>query len=218
MIVASDLDLECLASLHAIPPSSGRSRGRIATTLADATRLPFADASFDVVTARAVLQFISDRQTAVSEAYRVLRPGGRFSNAEPINRYMTPHHELIPLEDLGSAGAAVRSLFEAVYADPDEPMLTFDERDLEQHLTAAGFVEVGVNLLVHWERQDLTPDEARARVTKRGVAVRPSVEELISQRLGAGVAAQYVAFFAQRASAQPLLERRGLAFVWGRKP
>jgi SAM-dependent methyltransferase len=216
-VVASDLDLECLGTLRAIAPSvtSGR---RIATTAADATHLPFAAGSFDVITARAVLQFVPDRPAAVREASRVLRAGGRFSNAEPINRYITPHHQLIDLSDLGRTGAAIRSLFEAVYADPNEPMLTFDERDLAQHLSEAGFVEVGINLLVHWERQELTLDQATARVTKRGVAVRPSVEELITEHLGAGVAAEYAAFFAERASAQPLLERRGFAFVWGRKP
>jgi SAM-dependent methyltransferase len=216
-VVASDLDQDCLITLRAIAPSMTSGR-RIAVTLADAARLPFAGGSFDVVTVRAVLQFVPDRAAAVREAYRVLQHGGRFSNAEPINRYLTPHHELIDLDALGSTGAAIRSLFDAVYADPNEPMLTFDERDLDQHLSDAGFVEVGINLLVHWERQELTIDQARARVTKRGVATRPSVEELITERLGADVAAEYAAFFAERAGAQPLLERRGFAFVWGRKP
>jgi len=40
-------------------------------------RLPFADASFDVVAAITVLCFIADASAAVGEMARVLRPGGR---------------------------------------------------------------------------------------------------------------------------------------------
>jgi SAM-dependent methyltransferase len=41
-------------------------------------RLPFADATFDVVFARAVLHHTRDLELACSEMYRVLRPGGIF--------------------------------------------------------------------------------------------------------------------------------------------
>jgi len=41
-------------------------------------RLPFADASFDVIFARAVLHHIADLPAAMREFYRVLKPGGVF--------------------------------------------------------------------------------------------------------------------------------------------
>jgi SAM-dependent methyltransferase len=216
-VVASDLDIECLATIRALAPSVTAGR-RIACVAADAAALPFREASFDAVTARAVLQFLPDRAAAIAYAFRVLRPGGRYSCAEPINRYITPHHQLVDLEPLGDDGRAIAALFAAIYADPNEPMLTFDERDLVALLEDAGFIEVGVNLLVHWERQELTVEQARARVMNRGVAVRPSVWELVSAHLGRDVAERYVQYFAERASRAPLVERRGFAFVWGRKP
>lgn len=43
----------------------------------DAGRLPFADESFDCVTFLASLNHIPNREQALCEAYRVLRPGGR---------------------------------------------------------------------------------------------------------------------------------------------
>ena len=43
---------------------------------ADALRLPFADRSFDVVAFSSVLHHLPDRQAALGEARRVLRPGG----------------------------------------------------------------------------------------------------------------------------------------------
>jgi arsenite methyltransferase len=45
------------------------------------------DASVDVVTTRAVLIFVVDKQRAFREFFRVLAPGGRASLHEPINRF-----------------------------------------------------------------------------------------------------------------------------------
>lgn len=49
---------------------------RVETELSE--RLPFADASFDVIFARAVLHHIEDLPAACREFHRVLRPGGVF--------------------------------------------------------------------------------------------------------------------------------------------
>ncbi|MBW2241129.1 MAG: methyltransferase domain-containing protein [Deltaproteobacteria bacterium] len=44
---------------------------------ADATALPFDDASFDVVTSSQVYEYVADMEGALTEVHRVLRPGGR---------------------------------------------------------------------------------------------------------------------------------------------
>ena len=44
---------------------------------ADATALPFPDATFDAATSIQVYEYIADLSTALAELYRVLRPGGR---------------------------------------------------------------------------------------------------------------------------------------------
>jgi ubiquinone/menaquinone biosynthesis C-methylase UbiE len=46
---------------------------------ADATTLPFRDASFDAVSASFVLSHLDDHETALAEAHRVLKHGGRFA-------------------------------------------------------------------------------------------------------------------------------------------
>lgn len=43
-----------------------------------------ADASVDVVATRAVLAYVADKQAALGEFSRILKPGGRLSIAEPI--------------------------------------------------------------------------------------------------------------------------------------
>ena len=59
--------------------------GRVEVLTGDVTRLPFDDNTFDVVVSSLVLHNIdsaSDRQTAVDEAVRTLRPGGRLVIAD----------------------------------------------------------------------------------------------------------------------------------------
>jgi SAM-dependent methyltransferase len=46
--------------------------------LADATALPFPDASFDAVVCQFGVMFFPDKARAYTEAHRVLKPGGRF--------------------------------------------------------------------------------------------------------------------------------------------
>jgi ubiquinone/menaquinone biosynthesis C-methylase UbiE len=48
----------------------------------EAERLPFADASFDVVISNGVIDLIPDKDAAFSELHRVLVPGGRLQIAD----------------------------------------------------------------------------------------------------------------------------------------
>jgi|TARA_B100001971_G_C18235186_1_gene566645 SAM-dependent methyltransferase len=69
VVVSFDLDLENLCS----------ARGHVGGLLgcSDAEALPFAGGSFDVVAACEMIYYVQDQKQLVSEARRVLRPGGR---------------------------------------------------------------------------------------------------------------------------------------------
>ena len=56
--------------------SRGLAAGRATFQVADARRLPFADASFDIATSALVLNFIAERSQAMAEMRRVTRGGG----------------------------------------------------------------------------------------------------------------------------------------------
>jgi SAM-dependent methyltransferase len=66
----------------------------------DAQRLPFRDATVDAVTSLAVLQLIPEPSAAVTEMFRVLRPGGRIAIMVPTVGNVPP-----PLRLLASGGA-----------------------------------------------------------------------------------------------------------------
>jgi arsenite methyltransferase len=51
--------------------------GRLSFVKADATALPFPDATFDAATSIQVYEYVTDLPSALAELHRVLRPGGR---------------------------------------------------------------------------------------------------------------------------------------------
>jgi SAM-dependent methyltransferase len=74
----TDISSGMLATLEANARSLGLS---VATVPADAERLPFADASFDLVLGHAVLHHIPHLERAFAELARVLAPGGTLAFA-----------------------------------------------------------------------------------------------------------------------------------------
>jgi ubiquinone/menaquinone biosynthesis C-methylase UbiE len=91
---------------HRIPPGwqvvlSDRSPGMLAAVagppvavrvVADAQAVPFAPASFDVVLANHMLYHVPDRDRALGEIHRVLRPGGQVYAATNGRRHLAELH------------------------------------------------------------------------------------------------------------------------------
>lgn len=87
----------------------------IAWRQGDAEQLPFADGEFDAVVSQFGLMFFADRQQALREMARVVRPGGRLVVAvwdcvEQIEGY-APLADLLARLYGAEVGAAVRSPF-----------------------------------------------------------------------------------------------------------
>src|SRR5690349_15330474 len=113
-VVATDLSAGMLRQARA---GSARSGVEVPLVQADATALPFAAETFDVVcTAFGAVPFVADSARVMAEVYRVLRPGGRwaFSITHPMR--------WIFLDDPGENGLlAVHSYFDRrPYVEQDE--------------------------------------------------------------------------------------------------
>lgn len=87
---------------------------------ADATRLPFAEASFDVVLIRDLLHHVPTRLDVLTEAHRVLRPGGR-------------------LHVIEANGRAPLALLQAIIIRAERGLLKSTSRRLRDELEATGF-------------------------------------------------------------------------------
>lgn len=99
-----------------------------------AEALPFADASFDVVTCQFALMFLEDRAKALAQMLRVLKPGGALAISTWVSVPRTPgYRDLIPLirEIAGDEAAAALTA----------PFTLGDAGEVITLLEAAGFAE-----------------------------------------------------------------------------
>lgn len=86
----------------------------------DIREIPLADESFDIVFNAWVFQWIGDLETCFQEAFRVLRPGGRFAFSMPH-----PLYEIVDPET---------QTIENSYFDTDRYVITYEETEYDQPL------------------------------------------------------------------------------------
>ena len=143
------------------------------------------DASVDVVTTRSVLIYVRDKQRALAEFFRVLRPGGRISLYEPINRFGQEERmgETLwgfPVDGLADLAQRVEAVFLEIQP-PDDPMLDFDERDLIRLAEEAGFFPVELEL--NAEIRPLEASPWNVFVNRSGNPKIPTLAEAMDQAL-----------------------------------
>ena len=148
----------------------------------DLTEIP--DESIDVLTTRSVLIYVTNKARAFSEFVRVLRPGGRVSLFEPINRFgMAERREGFwgyPGDGLAELAARVDHVYEEIQP-PSDPMLDFDERDLVKLAEGAGFFPVELDL--HAVVRPSEPRPWEAFVNSSGNPKIPTIGEAMDQAL-----------------------------------
>lgn len=136
----------------------------------DAGRLPFADASFDVVMALHMLYHVPDPARAIAEMARVLRPGGvalvttngrghlrELTQIEAVVWPASPHPEVADLFGLENGGAMLSA--------------AFGEVELRRHaddLDCTDPIDVAAYLRSSPPGIDATADEARALAAEIG--------------------------------------------------
>lgn len=219
-VILSDISEELLNVSRSLADQMGV-RERCRFLLASATNLSaLPDSSVDVVTTRSVLIYVEDKRAAFDEFHRVLRPGGRLSVFEPINRFGFPEP---PDQLFGYDVTSIRRLAEkvrAVYhrAHPleSDPMMNFDERDLLGQAEAAQFgeihleyqVDIGPNALhLPWDAFLGTAFNPRA----------PTLAEAMRQSLTEAEAKEFEAYLHPLMDRGPGRFRRADAYLWAVK-
>ncbi len=117
-----------------------------------------ADASIDAVMTRSVLAYVFDKTAALREFYRILKPGGRISFAEPVFRdeslIAKSLKQLVDAQPAGIDNLAIKLLHRwksAHFPDTDEkisnnPISNYSERDLVDLAHQSGFTHIHLEL------------------------------------------------------------------------
>jgi ubiquinone/menaquinone biosynthesis C-methylase UbiE len=143
--VFSDISADLLKECQHLADAAGViDRCRFVRAAAD-DLAPVESESVDVVTTRSVLIYVEDKGQAFREFHRVLRPDGRLSIFEPINRLnrFLRAYDASAVQDLDDR---VKGVFETLQPRDRDPMLSFDDRDLVDLAEAAGFSRISLTL------------------------------------------------------------------------
>jgi SAM-dependent methyltransferase len=149
-VIFSDISTDLLDFCHRAAEELGvLDRCRFVPAQAD-DLASIEDASADVVTTRSVLIYVQEKAAAFAEFARVLRPGGRISLWEPINRFGSEERRRgfmgAEIDGLEAITEKLRAVYDTIQPPDTDPMLDFDERDLLRLAEEAGFFPVRLTL------------------------------------------------------------------------
>ena len=134
-VIFSDVSDACLDDCRALAGDAARYVRASATDLGELEA--------DVVTTRSVLIYVDEKQRAFDEFFRVLRPGGRLSIFEPINRFgCDERRRTFGGFDVDGVEELLARLWPEDADGVNRAMLDFDERDLLVFAERAGFTDL----------------------------------------------------------------------------
>lgn len=108
-------------------------------------KINLANESVDKAVMRSVLVHILDKQAAMNEIYRILKPEGIFSAFEPIIRSNTRYYELIAENEITDYSDFKQAETELM-TNMNDPLTNFDENSLAQNLDEAGFKDATIDV------------------------------------------------------------------------
>jgi ubiquinone/menaquinone biosynthesis C-methylase UbiE len=217
-VIFSDISQDLLDHCRGLAAESG-ALGRCRFLRAPAGDLSaVAPDSVDAVTTRSVLIYVAAKQAAFAEFHRVLKPGGRLSIFEPINRFGGPATRLggLDLAPIQEIAGKILAVYDRLQPFDTDPMLDFDERDLLTLAEQAGFREI------HLEYQAAikplvpqAPWDVAIRIP--GNPRVPSLGEVLDTVLTPDEAARFIAYYRPFYENGQGIARSAVAYLWALK-
>ncbi len=184
---------------------------------------PIPDGSVDVLTTRSVLIYVLEKAKAFAAFARVLRPGGRISLFEPINRLMFPDPEgrfwgyRVPA--VADLLAKVSAVFAGGDANYRQAMLGFDDRDLARLAEAAGFETVHVECHLDISPGSwANPVDLDALLDIAPNPNAPTLREAIAQTLSEPEQRRFLDHLRRAVAENDSVRRMAAAYVLATKP
>lgn len=187
-----------------------------------------ADASVDVVTARAVIAYLHDKAAALAQCARILRPGGRISMVDPIfadrayqlagfaSQLRAQHGDaaLRYIDYVHRCGAAhLPDTIEGIRANP---LTNYSERDLVSFFERVGFIDIHLRLHVDCVPALPIPWEVYLQTSPRAGA--PTFGQILADRFSPDERRDYERVFRPGIEAGTVVERNTNAYLYADKP
>ncbi|MCQ2753877.1 MAG: methyltransferase domain-containing protein [bacterium] len=173
-VIFSDKFQDCLDDCKRIIDELGLLHG-YEFLLCPCEHIALPDATVDKALMRSVLVHIANKQPAISEIYRVLKPGGKYCAFEPIIRSNTRYWEITHPTFI-SKYQDFKKVENELMENPLDSLCNFDENTLKTNLEIAGFSvpEVKVqqinskyvvqpNMVEAWFKNPPSPDQPSTR-------------------------------------------------------
>ena len=191
-VIFSDMFQDCLDDCKRILDESGVTEGyELLKSPVEHIALPMSTVHKAVM--RSVLVHVVNKQPAINEIYRILKPGGKFCAFEPIIRSNTRYWEILDpnfidkYEDFKKAENEIMD-------NPLDSLCNFDEHTIQTNLEIAGFTipevklqevksnyVVQPNMVKEWFNNPPSPTQPSTKQRFMKYFDYPTVEKFMSQ-------------------------------------
>ena len=169
-VIFSDLFQDCLDDCKQILDQMGIHQGyQLLKCPVEHIALP--ESSVHKAVMRSVLVHVVNKQPAINEIYRVLKPGGKLCAFEPVIRSNTRYWQILD-PDYIDRYEDFKKVENEIMENPMDSLCNFDEKTLKMNLEIAGFsvpdvklqevkssYEVKTNMVREWFVNPPSPDQ-----------------------------------------------------------
>ncbi|MBR6127136.1 methyltransferase domain-containing protein [bacterium] len=174
-VIFSDMFQDCLDDCKKILDESGVTEGyELLKCPVEHIALPMSTVHKAVM--RSVLVHVVNKQPAINEIYRVLKPGGKFCAFEPIIRSNTRYWEILDSNFINKYEDFKRVENE-IMDNPLDSLCNFDEHTIKTNLEIAGFSIPDVKLQEVKSNYVVQPNMVREWFNNPPSPTQPSTKE-----------------------------------------
>ncbi len=174
-LIFSDKFQDCLDECKTLLDDT-KIKHRASFLLSDCTDIKLPDKSVDKALIRSVLVHVLDKQAAINEIYRILKPGGELIGFEPIINTNTKYWELTEPSQI-TDWEEFKNAEDDFMSASDNPMTNFNQDTLAKNLEDAGFSDGVIDVDTAVSKYSVNKDTIHNWLVTRPSPDEPNVYE-----------------------------------------